>query len=371
MYLEMTYFSNDPEPEKPIQAAAAPKNKILTNFLETDSVSLQRRPSKLSPTDRLSRMSTPLASGQTTPYPQGPQLTYSPSVQPQLLPNQGGRPHSSLSHSYVTSPLSRWDPLPPPSNPENHESSLPALLRPGGGRTPPSSSPVPIPQLVTPAPYANHRRPSPSPPSQSPYLGPQYGMSPPTPSNLNPYFGVATSPHPTPGIVQNPHILAQTPPQNQSGHWRQDSYSNPMLDPSVQGAGGFVIPISMNTGSHVQDPLGGMYPPSPQIGYGEFSRPTHVRAGSDPILRARYSTPLPLPPGASPRAQPVVQPVAPTDIPPSSFPPMLPAKANKPSPDLTRFEPRKHAEEEANRKRAQEIRDLELAMQLDRELNFS
>jgi hypothetical protein len=132
----MTYFSNEPEPEKVSQPAAAPKNKILSNFLETDSVSLQRRPSKLSPADRLSRprpTSTFVASGQTTPYPQGPQPqspqpSYRPSVPQQLLPNHGGRPPLTPTPSYVASPLSRWDPPPPQSDSDKHESSLPVSL---------------------------------------------------------------------------------------------------------------------------------------------------------------------------------------------------------------------------------------------------
>jgi len=355
----MTYFSNEPAPEKPSQPVAAPKNKILSNVLEIDSVNLQRRPSKLPPSDRLSRMSTPLdlASRQTTPYPQGSQLSYTPSVQQQPLPNQSGIPRLSMTPSYVASPQGRWDPLPPPSDSEKHEPSLPALLRPGGGRTPPSTSPVSIPQLVPPASYFNHRRPSPSPPS--PYLSPQFGISPPIPSNLNPYLGVAPSPQPPPGPAQNPHMLAHTPPQNQPGpsaHWRKDSYSTSLMDPSAQGAGGFMMPI--------QDPLGGMYPSSPQLGYGGSQRPTHIRAGSDPILRARYSTPLPLPPGARPPTHPVA-PAPPSEIPPFSYPPMLPSK---PAPDPKRIGTH---EDEANRKREQEIKDLELAMKLDRELNFS
>jgi hypothetical protein len=50
---------------------------------------------------------------------------------------------------------------------------------------------------------------------------------------------------------------------------------------------------------------------------------------------------------------------------------VLPSKEYKPSPDQPRVETLRVAEEEAKRKHEQELRDLELAMQLDRELNFS
>jgi hypothetical protein len=120
----------------------------------------------------------------------------------------------------------------------------PSLLRPGGGRTPPSTSPVPIPQLVPPASYGNLRRPTPSPPSQSPYLGPQFGNSSPVAPNQNPYLGVATS-LPPPGLAQNPHMIAQTP-HSYAGPspalWRQDSYTVPRcLIPPFKVQEGFLF----------------------------------------------------------------------------------------------------------------------------------
>lgn len=380
IYLEMTYYSNEPEPEKPSQPAAAPKNKILSNFLESDSLNLQRRPSKLLPADRLSRprqTSEYLGSGQSTfdPQPPGafPQSSYSPPVQQQPLPIQGGRLPASLTPSYGTPSQSRRDALPPPSGLENHESSLPSLLRPGGGRTPPSSSPIHTPQHIFPASYGDHRRPSPSPPSRSPYLGPQFGTPPSISINLNPYVGGATTPGP-PGLAQNPHIIGQPLLQNQNGPpgalWRQESYSTSIFDSGIQGVGGFAIPISVNAGPPIQ----GYSSPPPQIGYGGNPRPTHVRSGSDPALLTRYSSPLPLPPGATTRPQPVALAPAFTPTPeiaPSSYPPVLPSKEYKPSPDQPRVETLRVAEEEAKRKHEQELRDLELAMQLDRELNFS
>lgn len=385
IYLEMTYYSNDPEPEKPSQPAAAPKNKILSNFLEVDSASLQRRPSKLSPAVRLSRPRQTSGSS-FDPQPPGAYPSLSQPAQQQQVPNQGSTHHPSLTPSYGTSPQSRWDPLPSSSGPEIHESSLPALLRPGGGRTPPSSSPIPIPQLALPASYGNRQHSSPSPPSQSPYLGPQYGSPLPSLANLNPYIGGAASPAPPP--IQDLPIFTQTSPHIQTGPsaalWRQDGYSTPILDSGIQGTGGFAIPISGNSGPQVQDPRSGMYSSPPPFGYGRNSRPTHLRAGSDPLLIARYSTPLPLPPGVTPRTHPVAPapipapvsvpipaPIPAPEIPPVIVPPVLPPRENKASPDSTRYEVLKRAEEEAKKKHDQELRDLELAMQLDRELNFS
>lgn len=74
---------------------------------------------------------------------------------------------------------------------------------------------------------------------------------------------------------------------------------------------------------------------------------------TDPYLGSRYHNPLPLPPetGASSSPSP------PRD------------KQPKYQPDISRLRVLKAAEEEATQRREQEQRDLELALQLDKELN--
>ncbi len=116
--------------------------------------------------------------------------------------------------------------------------------------------------------------------------------------------------------------------------------------------------------SPVQDtrsPVG--YSPQ-QVGYG-IGRSTHVRTNSGPALISRYSTPLPLPPGASLRT---AQSVAPVSEAPAPYVPMLPPKEKTPSPDGVRVQTLRR---EAKQRHEQELRDLEVARQLDRELNMT
>ena len=99
---------------------------------------------------------------------------------------------------------------------------------------------------------------------------------------------------------------------------------------------------------------------------------------TDPYHLQRYQTPLPLPPGSvkesplPPPAPPLPAPLssalamaAPAQV-SSSSPAVIPA----PLPNPTRVEALRKVEQDAARRKEQELKDLELAMQLDRELNL-
>ena len=344
----MTYYSNAPVPVKPIQPASTPNNKLLSNLIINNSSSLQRHPSKLSTAERLTRpvqaprlMSEP---SNFVTYPNGsyPQGSLDPKREPY---NPVPALPASLTPSYTSNrifPKDTHETFPQNSAPAHDP--LPSLLRPGG-RRPSSALPIPINQQQ-PQGYAHYRRPSSSssPAPQAPYIGSQYGSGS---AVNNPYVGGSVSP--SPGY---PYISPLQPPQNVPPIQRYDSYRASPLDSGRQGSGGFAMPVPTMTPTMEN---GGRYGPFPQVGVGH-PRPTHVRGTSDPSFFARYSTPLPLPPGAESRRVasevPVASPVS-TPFPPND----------------TRFGALRSAEEEAKIRREQELRDLALAMKLDRELN--
>lgn len=93
----------------------------------------------------------------------------------------------------------------------------------------------------------------------------------------------------------------------------------------------------------------------------------------DPYHLTRYQTPLPLPPGSVKEGPlpplplpPPPPPVTPAQV--SSSPPV--AVTRSPVPDTARVEALRKVEQDATRRKEQELKDLELAMQLDRELNL-
>ena len=87
---------------------------------------------------------------------------------------------------------------------------------------------------------------------------------------------------------------------------------------------------------------------------------------------ARYQTPLPLPPGSIKETPlPPLPPPPPTIATPSQVSPSPPVVvAPAPVPDTTRVEALRKIEQVVAWRREQELKDLELAMQLDRELNL-
>jgi len=344
----MTYYSNAPVPAKPIQPAFTPNNKLLSNLMVNNSSSLQRHPSKLSTAERLSR---PAQAPRLVSEPSN-FVTYPNGNFPQGPPDPKREPYkpvtalpASLTPAYPSNrifPKDTHETSPLNSTPAHD--LLPSLLRPGG-RTQSSALPTPISQQQ-PQGYAHYQRPSlsSSPAPQAPYVGPQYGSGS---AVNNPYFGGSVSP--SPGY---PYVSLLQPTQNVPPIQRYDSYRASPLDSGTQG---FAMPVPTMTPT-IEN--GSRYGPFPQVGVG-YQRPiTHVRGSSDPAYFARYSTPCPLPPGAETRR------VA-SDLP-------VPSPVSTPfPPNDTRFGALKHAEEEAKIRREQELRDLALAMQLDRELNVS
>ena len=94
----------------------------------------------------------------------------------------------------------------------------------------------------------------------------------------------------------------------------------------------------------------------------------------DPYHLARYRTPLPLPPGSTSIKEiplPPLPPLPPTIASLSQVSPSPPeVVALAPVPDATRVEALRKVEQDAAWRKEQELKDLELAMQLDRELNL-
>lgn len=345
----MTYFSNAPVPLKPSQPAYTPIDRILPNHM-TDSSGFQRHPSKFSSVERLSRptqvpgiISEPFNPGV---YPKGsyPQGSLGPKWE-QHNPATAIPASLTPSTTIRTSPKGIHETL-PQTFPTTHD-TLPSLLRPGGKR-PSSVLPIPINQLQ-PQGYASYQRPSTSPAPPTRYVGPQYGSDP---AVNNPYLGGSTSS--SPGSSQNPYVSPFPPTQNVSTIQRYDSYRAPALDSGIQGTGGFAMPVA-NVSPTMEN--NGRYGPLPQVGVGHPPL-THVRKTSDSTFLTRYSTPLPLPPGADTRR--VVSGASAAGPMSAPFPP-----------DVARFEALKRAEGEAKIRREQEHKDLALAMQLDRELNVS
>lgn len=116
--------------------------------------------------------------------------------------------------------------------------------------------------------------------------------------------------------------------------------------------------------SYYQPPL-----PPPQTNNNQSE---HQETPDRPHL-VRYQTPLPLPPGSvkeSPLPPPAPPPPAPTmaTLVPSPSPP--PAVAPALAPNTARVETLRKVEQDAAKRREQELKDLELAMELDRELNL-
>ncbi|KDR79023.1 hypothetical protein GALMADRAFT_244752 [Galerina marginata CBS 339.88] len=434
LYLEMTYYANAPAPT----TAAAP-NKFLS-AVQTQNSGLQRRPSKLSPADRLSRPQVGRPHAQPSlAYDQAPSSKYSSPLTNSRL-NENYTPQSpgsgpvatsnalpaSLKPNYPSgsSPKGRQDPLPSNepyhSYPNSRQSSLglhqpqvslPTTLRPGpAGGSPPSTSagPSPIP-IQRQNEFGHVRHPSSSPPAGGSYFSnvnryetspqgspnPYFGGSVSPPNPPNPYIGGnntlavgtglgpgrAYSPAPPsvsnpvgPSPVQSPYTGYGSPPNGPPIIWRQDAVGEAPLPNN--GSFSFpmpaVSPTHQRQSSYPYNDFSAVYnsrgsSPAPSNTSHMQNRPPMAAAPSsdDPYLHARYQTPLPLPPGASSPLKALASAPVPTGI------PTPPQKMSTPGPDLARFEALKRAEDDARRRREQELRDLELAMALDRELNLA
>jgi hypothetical protein len=137
-------------------------------------------------------------------------------------------------------------------------------------------------------------------------------------------------------------------------------------------SGSLAFPMPMIPVMEPYEPLSSHYqPPLPPLRTSSL-RNNRSTGEIDPYHLARYQTPLPLPPRSVKESSlpPLPPPPPPTVTPAqvSSSPPV--AVTRSPVPDTARVEALRKAEQDAARRKEQELKDLELAMQLDRELNL-
>ncbi|KXN81325.1 Ingression protein fic1 [Leucoagaricus sp. SymC.cos] len=350
VYLEMTYFSSGPAP---VVSNSSTTNSSLT---VPRGRKLTRRPSKLPPSERQHRPPQP------EPFHSKPAaINHPPSSA------GGGRPPVVASHSPSKS---RDSALPPLPETQPGQTPLPGILKPGGGSKsqgisptsgpPPSilrpgnvNTPVPTPR----APDRAHRLSASPPPSSNSrpprQPSPSYGSSQYSASSApNPYLSVPTPALPA-APVNTPYGTAVVPVANHTPYTNPTipSSAPPGWDQTSAPTTNFSFPIPMVSPAPQADPR-----------YAEAcqSHTQHYHATSetpyppplDPYLTARYQSPLPLPSDATLRFG-----SSPRDRPPQA----------SPAPD--RLEALKRAEEDAARRKEQEEKDLELALQLDKALN--
>ncbi|KAJ7733427.1 hypothetical protein DFH07DRAFT_968041 [Mycena maculata] len=400
IYLEMTFFANAPAP-----AAAG---------LSVPQSNLARRPSKLSPAERLAR------APYTAPGAGGP----GPHRQ-QVHPQQQGHPqheqpangHLSTSPPTRTSPsrAGRESPLPPlpEQQPPVPDTLTPGRLKPHGG------APQHVPSILRPRNPKSSPTPLPRPaveyngvvPPQGPSDGYAAGSSPPrtytpvvpppeTTGYVQPpqsHWGSNDSPadfsFPVPDLpgAREPTVEYSTPPYNPPP---QASYPGPGPHDRY-GSGGSTSPFNpppfqQQPGSFQQppgsfpQPPGSFQPHHPSFSAGPPSfqqQPPSFQAPPtpyqspppaarnngdlpDPYLLARYQSPLPLPSedDSPPRGRHGSQSHA---APPQSqpAPQSQPTAASQSNPDNARLQALKQVEDEAARKRAQEERDREARIQ--------
>ncbi|KAL0954599.1 hypothetical protein HGRIS_003559 [Hohenbuehelia grisea] len=350
VYLEMTYYANAPAPTSGQLAVPSGSN-------------LMRRPSKLSPNDRLARLEqtyTALPSsssnGRVSQQPNNPRPAPA-SGQHLGASTYSSRPSSSRSSS--GSPHGRdsaLPPLPEDSGRNTVPKPIPTTLVPGAGRKPsaqPSSSPQ-LPSILRPGGPQSSSTPLILPQQNAPDRDPRVSQpigTPPYQYTVPPQVrGYSPAP-----VAVNTDYINRPVSQASSG------YTSPSL-PSFVPPAPFAGPDPWRTDvSVVSFPVPSVAA-APEISYNSVGRghqpPEPIRASyqhhlandmPDPYRQARYQTPLPLPPDTTPsKPQPVPE--------------------NKAADD--RIIALRLAEEKAARRREQEERDAEFARQLDRELNI-
>jgi hypothetical protein len=197
------------------------------------------------------------------------------------------------------------------------------------GGTPPS-----LPSALKPGGAAGHAR-HPSQPQNNGTLPPEaYGYNSNAATAPNPYTYNAASQNYNYPAQQQSYQPAVDPWANNSAPTGSISFPVPDLAPAPAAA------------TYTSSNFYGPDHPSNRSQYGASSDLP------DPYLQARYQTPLPLPPGAG-------------RSPPRERLP-LPGSTAQVDP---RVQAQRAAEDDARRRKEQEERDLELARQLDQELN--
>jgi hypothetical protein len=339
VYLEMTFFSNAPPPVLPVPLKTvkkpAPGPHFSPHIIKDMNAPLQRRPTKLQPSERLSRLPDALT-------PSKPQYHgLHPSAAPSSSASLGAR---SVSHS--PPPTSQTPNFVPQSlHHSGPPSPVPSTLRPGQGNSACGLGHV-EPKFANPQhsiqPNIVHHNIPPSyekpdrylssvaPPSSSTSYS-STSFSPPKLSHLHPMLPVSQTP--------NQHTIAH--------HSAKPVYTDqhPVF-PQPHIPGGTSPPR--------------LYYPSPPTDSSTTS------ALPDPYLIARYQTPLPLPGGAS------STPSSANNYPRTFSSTKSPRDMTSASiqADMERLQAQRMEEELLRSKKEQEVRDMELAKQLDRELNL-
>ncbi|KAJ4495203.1 hypothetical protein C8J55DRAFT_446974 [Lentinula edodes] len=290
IYLEITYYSNGPAPppSAPLTSAplmsAHPPSSLLAPPAATN---LSRRPSKMSPADRLYRPTSSVnlhASAQQQQQQPGPRTppkegslpipgSYPPTTAvsntipaavPHALKSGLAAVPSTLKPGPVAVPStlqpgptaapSKYTTGPTRVSPKQQQLPLPATVPPGTGRAPQSSPPA-VPSILRPGnpqsdPHPS-RRSSASPPGQSrlghsatgpvPYVATHtpnpYTSSSPAPSNYNhngALFYSLSTPVPVSGGSPIPYASPSTPVPPSSVNNRNSSLSYPSNVPSIQ-----------------------------------------------------------------------------------------------------------------------------------------
>ena len=330
--------------------------------LTVSTTGVTKRPSKLAPVERLSHPpQSPLRSSAReveSKKPQG-QPNISPIADPRYLgaPSLSPPSPSGASHKRAESPLPSLPQLGPKSAP------LPDALLPGGARNKKNGSSLSLQQVLS-DPYVP---PSPIlPPTLRP--GIQTGRRIPSDGSNSGSRISSTS------LPQAPQIVPYGYPAESGPGSLAPSYSRPpgqlasMNMTTVPPAVSYPPPTSLPpfwAGGEPTRPVTfpiAMTPAPPEVNssYSILERPVAIRPATnellDPYLQARYQTPLPLPPGHSDNQSHSRQPSS---------------QQVRVSPDRDRIEAIRLAEEEAARRKEQTNKDLELALQLDRELNVN
>jgi hypothetical protein len=331
LYLEMTYYANSVAPIVATGGLAVPSHL---------KEGVQRRPSKLLPSDRLSRprpainFPPPQNLAPTQVRKSTPGYTL-PILPPSLAPANVSRttptPNIRNHHSNEATdiPISSLD---SPRNPLT--GPLPSILRPGSVQLPTRSNSPPsghMRQSSTAPPSLNNPYALPAVTTSQQYL---HGVIPPGAQNVQPSSNHTHNPYPVSTSI-NPYIspINSSPIQSR-------------VSPTFV-SGGFYIPAPVLPPARETNPYMSAYASTI-----EQYIPPRGRE-SDPYgqhLPTRYQTPLPLPQHSPPAGR--------------AFSPTVGA-------DVARLETLRRAEEGAAQRRQQELKDLELALQLDRELNLT
>ncbi|KIK62485.1 hypothetical protein GYMLUDRAFT_198242 [Collybiopsis luxurians FD-317 M1] len=307
IYLEITYYSNAPVPAP----APAPSSKLAV------PVNLVRRPSKLSPAERLSR---PQQSGPRTPpkdhhlplpgsYPPDPIVKPGPGAVPSTLKPGPGVVPSTLKPGPGAVPstlkpgpaagaaaASRLTPAAGPTrvSPKQHQQPLPVASQPSHA---PQNAAAAVPSILRPGnpqsdPHASGRRSSSSSPRQSQFGHATSESAPYPPTTQSVYPNPYDSTYRSNGGI--PYASSTPMPQDAGSHMRYPSapaINNSTIPPANPNGG---IPYASST------PV----PHHPPYTHRQTSNPSVMDWSPNAQPEGPISFPVPNFPGAVPTPAP-------------------------------------------------------------------